>query len=247
MKKFIYIFAAIFIFNAAAQAQPFIPGLNLIFRGGLSIPLSGGTYTSKNTTPIFEGGEFKDYFKSFPGIQGEAVVNLSPSFGLFGTFSADFLTPKEARTRLPGATYVQSNATQLAGYIGPRVYINFPGNKLLKVYADAGFGFYSFKYGDEQITFATNPISQANFSYSSAAQTGFNVGAGLNFTAGPTSFVNVSVKYHNIMKKTDVSFVESYSLTSGTTTTTGTANETYDIADRSYIQLAVGVGFSLGK
>jgi len=247
LKKLIYTFIFLFVISGIAQSQPFVPSVGLVLRGGISLPLSGGTYTSKNTTPIYEGGQFKDYFRSIPGVQIEGNIDLSPSFGFFGTFGADFLTPKDARENLIGATYKQSNAVQLSGYIGPRLYINIPGNKLMKLYADAAFGFYSLKYGDEQITFATNPISQVNFSYSSASQIGFNAGIGLNLTTGPSNFVNLSVKYHNIIKKDDVNFVETYSFIQGSNTVNGTANDTYDIAERSYLQLSVGIGFSLKK
>jgi len=210
------------------------------------MPLSGGTYTSVGTTPIFEGGQFKDYFGAFPGAELEAAVNLSSSFGVFGNFSADFLTPKDSRILLAGATYTQSNSTQLSGYIGPRYYFTLPGPAPLVIYTDAALGMYSLKYGEEKITYATNPSSSDKFTYTSASQLGFNIGAGINITSSPTSFINIGIRYHNILKKTGVTFGETYTHTEGSVTTSTRENVVYDLAERSYIQIAAGIGFKFG-
>lgn len=246
MKKLIFISISIFIINGFANAQrilQFKPSISIALKGGLSVPLSGGTYTSVGTPITYEGGSFKDYFGAFPGAQLDAAINLTSSFGIFGNFSADFLTPKEARVGLSGGMYTQSNATQLSGSIGPRVYFNIPGNIFYKFYTEAGVGIYSVKYGDEKITFAN---SQDNFSYSAASQMGFNLGAGLNITSGPTSFINVSIKYHNVLKKSNVVFAETWTHNTGSQNELVILDTTYDLAERSYIQISAGIGFNFG-
>ena len=234
--------------TSASNAQkllPFIPSITIAIKGGISMPLSGGTYTSVGTPLTYEGGSFKDYFGAFPGAELDASVNLTSSFGIFGNFSADFLTPKDARVGLPGATYTQSNATQLSGSVGPRFYINLPGSLFYKFYTEAGVGIYSLKYGDEKIAFA-NSLTTDNFSYSAASQMGFNLGAGLNISAGTKTFVNISIKYHNILKKSNVSFSETWTHNTGPGNEVVILNTTYDIAERSYIQIAAGIGFNFG-
>ncbi len=230
----------------AQRVLPFKPSLNIIIKGSVSAPLSGGTYTSIGTVPIYEGGKFKDYFGAFPGAELEVAANLSPTFGVFGNFSADFMIPKDARTGLPGATYTQSNATQFSGYIGPRFYFNLPSPSQMVFYTDAALGLYSLKYGEEKIAYATNPSSSDVFTYSSASQVGFNIGAGLNINASAKTFLNIGIRYHNVMKKTGVTFAETYTHTEGTLITSSTSNTTYDIAERGYIQLAAGLGFRFG-
>jgi opacity protein-like surface antigen len=211
------------------------------------MPVSGGTYTSVGTVPTFEGGAFKDYFGAFPGAQLEVAANISSSFGVFGSFNADFMTPKDARVNALGATYTQSNATQLSGYIGPRYYFTLmPGPSPLVMYTDAALGMYSLKYGEEKITYATNPSSSDKFTYASASQLGFNIGAGINIIASPTSFITVGIRYHNIMKKDNVTFGETYTHTEGTITTQTRENTTYNIAERGYLQISAGIGFKFG-
>lgn len=249
MKKFISVFIIILTLTGIANAQrvlPFKPSLNIIIKGSVSMPLSGGTYTSVNTVPIYEGGKFKDYFGAFPGAELEVAANFTPSFGVFGNFSADFMSPKDARTGLPGATYTQANATQLSGYIGPRFYFNLPSPSQMIFYTDAALGMYSLKYGEEKIAYATAPPSSDGFTYSSASQLGFNIGAGLNINANARTFVNIGIRYHNVMKKTGVTFAETYTHTDGTGTVSAVTNTTYDIAERGYIQFAAGVGFRFG-
>ena len=249
MKKLVFVFLCLFAFNGFASAQkilPFKPSLSIVIKGGISVPVSGGTYTSLRTPVTYEGGSFKDYFGAFLGAQLDASVNLTPSFGIFGNFSADFLSPKEARVGLTGATYTQSNSTQFSGSIGPRVYVNLPGNIFSKFYTEAGFGIYSLKYGDEKITYATSGGVSDNFSYSAASQLGFNIGAGFNVSASPKSFVNISIKYHNILKKSDVTFSEKWTHTAGGQDDLIILNTAYDLASRSYIQISAGFGFNLG-
>jgi len=249
LKKLIFISISLFVLNGFASAQrilPFKPSISIALKGGLSVPLSGGTYTSVGTPITYEGGSFKDYFGAFPGAQLDAAINLTSSFGIFGNFSADFLTPKEARVGLSDGMYTQSNATQLSGSIGPRVYFNIPGNIFYKFYTEAGVGIYSVKYGDEKITYATSGGVSDNFSYSAASQLGFNIGAGFNVSASPKSFVNISIKYHNILKKSDVTFSEKWTHTAGGQDDLIILNTAYDLASRSYIQISAGFGFNLG-
>lgn len=247
MKKLFSVFILLFIVTGASHAQkilPFKPSLNIIVRGSISAPVSGGTYSSVSPVPAFEGGSFKDYFGAFPGAQLEVAANFTSSFGVFGSFNADFMTPKDSRVGFIGATYTQSNTTQMSGYIGPRYYITLmPGPSPLIMYTDAAIGMYSLKYGTEEIKYATNPQSSDKFTYSAATQLGFNIGAGINIVASATSFVNFGIRYHNVMKKTGVTFGETYTHTEGTVTTSTSENTIYDLAERGYIQISAGIGF----
>lgn len=227
MKKIIYFFSVLIMFAGTANAQIFTPSIDLTLRGNYSFLLSDSLW--------------KRDFKSFPGVQLDAVVNLTSSWGIAGTFGADFITAKERS--VPGETFTQEASSQLSGYIGPRYYINLPGNQLVKIYIDAAAGLYSFKGGNAKLTETTNPPAVTTATYHSVSQFGFNAGAGLNVSLGPKMFANFMVKYHNIPKKTDALYLNQVTFPNGTVVT-NTGTET--IPSRSYIQLGVGIGFNFG-
>jgi len=241
MKKIFYIFVLLLCITSVSNAQkllPFSPSLQLLIKGGYSTPLSGGTYSNS----IENGGNFADYFKAFPGGQIEAVVNLSSSFGIYGNASYDIIAPKEQRGGVP---YSEDNAAQFSLYAGPRYYYDIPLMPV-SIYTDVGLGIYSIKYGDYQQTLAGNPTVTDNFKYSSVTQFGFSAGAGVNISTSPFTILNFSVKYHNVLKKTGVTFVESHTQTvNGVSSTTSTSNP-YDIAERGYVQFSLGFGVKLG-
>jgi opacity protein-like surface antigen len=233
VKKTIFTFLLVMIFCGAAQAQIFKPSVNVIVRGNYSLWLSDSTW--------------KNEYKEFPGVQLEAVVNLTSMWGISGTFAADFISAKDRTLTIPGATFTQESSSQIAGYLGPRYYINLPGNKMVKIYIDAAAGLYSFKPGTFKMTETTNPPRITTISFNSVSQFGFNAGAGVNIGLGPSMFANLMVKYHNVLKKTDVVFREKITVEQQGTTTTTTINSTpEDIPARSYFQFGIGLGFTFG-
>jgi opacity protein-like surface antigen len=233
MKKTLYTLLLLVIFAGTANAQIFKPSVNVIVRGTYSLWLSDSTW--------------KDAYKEFPGVQLEAAVNLSSMWGITGTFSGDFIPAKEGTVTIPGATFTQESSPQLAGYVGPRYYINIPGNNMIKIYIDAAAGLYSFKPGTIKITETTNPPRVTTISFNSVSQFGFNAGAGLNVSLGPSMFANFMIKYHNVLKKTGVVFREKITVTQGSTTISETTSlPPEDISARSYFQFGIGLGFSFG-
>jgi hypothetical protein len=234
MKKTIYTLLLLIIFAGTANAQVIKPSVNVIMRGNYAFWLSDTNWS--------------DAYKSFPGFQAEVAFNINSNWGIVGTFAADFISSKEGTITFPGYTFTEQSSSQIAGYVGPRYYINLPQNKMVRIYVDAAAGLYSFKPGTLKATdnTATPPII-ASISFSSVSQFGFNAGAGLNVNLGPTMFANFMVKYHNVLKKTGVVFREKLTVTQGTNTISETVNSTpEDISGRSFFQFGIGLGFSFG-
>jgi opacity protein-like surface antigen len=238
MKKILFLFVFVFAVSSLSQAQNiFKPSLDLIARGNYSVWLSDST--------------FKNYYKAFPGIQLELAYNLSPQFSIYGTFSSDFIAPKERKFSIPGYSATESNSLVLAFYAGPRYNIVIPGNKNIKPYIDAGIGFYSLKFGDYKETQSTNPPATINYKYKSISQFGFNFGGGLNMDLNDATFLNFNVKYHNVPKKNNVVIRETATITTtenGTTTTTTitSALDPVNVPSRSTFQFGIGIGFKFG-
>jgi hypothetical protein len=233
MKKIIYTFLLLSSFAGTLNAQTFKPSVNVIARGNYSFWLSDSGW--------------KNAFESFPGFQIEAAVNLNSNWGIYGTFSGDFIPFKEGRVVIPGSTVTRTSTNQFAGYVGPRYYINIPGNNLLRVYVDAGAGLYSFKPGTFTITEPLNPPKVTTIGFNSLSQFGLNAGAGLNINLGPIMFANVMVKYHNILKKTGVVFTQTTTVMQGSSTTTESVNlPSETVHGRSYFQIGAGIGFTFG-
>lgn len=233
MKKITYIFLLLILFAGSADAQMFKPSVDVIARGNYSFWLSDSGW--------------KNAFESFPGFQVEAAVNLNSNWGVYGTFTGDFIPFKDGRVVIPGSTVTRTSTNQFAGYIGPRYYINIPGNNMLRVYIDAGAGLYSFTPGTFTITEPVNPPKVTKIGFSSLSQFGLNAGAGLNINLGPLMFANIMVKYHNILKKTGVVFTQTTTITQGSSTITESKNLPAEtVHGRSYFQFGIGLGFSFG-
>lgn len=234
MKKIIYTLLLLIIFAGTANAQKIKPSINAIFRGNYSLWLSDSSW--------------KDVYKSFPGFQAEIAFNVNSTWGIVGTFAADFIPEKEGTISGSGETFTRQSSSQIAGYLGPRYYINLPQNKKMRIYIDAAGGIYSFKPGTYKLTDNnTTPPTVSTLSFSSYSQFGFNAGAGVNVNLGPTVFANFMVKYHNVLKKSGVVFREKLTITQGSTTVSETVNSTpEDIPGRSFFQFGVGLGFSFG-
>ncbi|HEX2787249.1 MAG TPA: outer membrane beta-barrel protein [Ignavibacteria bacterium] len=233
MKKTFYIFLFFIFFTEAINAQTFKPSVNVIARGNYSFWLSDSGW--------------KNAFKSFPGFQVEAVVNLNSNWGIAGTFASDFIPFEDGYVVIPGSTVTRTSTNQFSGYIGPRYYINIPGNKMLRIYIDAAAGLYSFTPGTFKITDSSNPPKVTEISFSSLSQFGLNAGAGLNINLGTALFGNIMVRYHNILKKTGAVFNQTTKITQGSSTTSESVNLPAEtVHGRSYFQIGVGIGYSFG-
>ncbi|MBS1516216.1 MAG: hypothetical protein JSS63_14360 [Bacteroidetes bacterium] len=232
MKKIIFTLLLILSVTGVSSAQkllPIKPSLEIILKGGYGTPLSND--------------DFKNSFQAFPGGQLEVVANVTPSFGIYGNFSADFLTSKSQS--LLGVTTTQETTYMLSGSIGPRFYLNIPGNMLWRVYGDLGWGIYGTRPGDLTTTTVTNPAVTTKYIFNAFSQMGFNVGAGLNIGLGPIGTANVALKYHNLFSKSGVTTVNTYTVTGGSNP--GVYSGTpVDLDARSYFSVAVGLGFKIG-
>jgi hypothetical protein len=232
LKKTLFTLLLLFIavnITSAQKLLPIKPSLEIMLKGGYGTPLTND--------------DFKNNYSSFPGGQLEVVANIMPSFGIYGNFSADFLSAKD--NTLIGATRTQETSYMLSGSLGPRFYLNIPGSILWRVYGDLGWGIYASRPGDLTITESTNPVRTTKYIYNAYSQMGFNVGAGINIGLGPLGVANVSMKYHNLFSKSGVTAVNTMTVTSGNTTTVTQGTEgTLD--SRSYFSVAVGIGFKIG-
>lgn len=233
MKKAFCIFLFLILFAGIANAQIFKPSIDLTVRGNYSFWLSDSGW--------------KNAFKSFPGFQVEAAVNLNSNWGIAGIFTGDFIPFKDGYVVIPGSTVTRTSTNQFAGYIGPRYYINIPGNNIFKIYIDAAAGLYSFTPGTFKITDSSIPPKVTEISFNSLSQFGLNAGAGLNFSLGPSMFANVMIKYHNILKKTGAVFTQTTKITQGGSTTTESINLPAEtVHTRSYLQFGIGLGYTFG-
>jgi len=213
-----------------AQIMPFKPSLQVLVKGSYSTPLSHQ--------------DFKDFTSGFPGVQLELAYDINSCWGIYGNFSADFVTAKDAATPPQGVTnYKRAASTQLSGYVGPRYYFNLPSSPLWKIYADAGIGLYSLKPGDETATSVTLPTVNYTATTSSFSQMGANLGAGANVVVGSRMVLTFGAKYHFLFKKTGATVTST--LSDGTTTQTS-EDPNFTVAERSYLQFAAGIGFRLG-
>lgn len=237
MKKLLFTLLMLIMFTGLAQSQSFKPNMNLILRGDYNVWLSDSNW--------------KQTYKGFPGIQLDLVYNINSEWGIVGTFGSDFLTPKTKRDTITGGgdtlKFTWENSPQLSGYIGPRYYINLPNNKNLRIYLDAALGLYTYKPGTLKGTANTNPVTTSTTTFNSVSQFGFNIGAGINININQNIFVNLMVKYHNVLKKSGVVFKERTTIKQGNTTITDTATfPPEDITGRSYVQFGAGLGFTFG-
>lgn len=234
MKKIIYAFLFLFIASGITQAQstkivktPFTPSFQILVKGAYSVPLSHQ--------------DFKDFTSGFPGAQLELAYDFNPCWGVYGNFSADFVTAKDPVTPPQGVTnYKQASSTQLSGYVGPRYYINLRSAPLWKIFVDAGVGIYSVKPGDITATDVQTPSVNYTLTTSSNSQMGTNLGAGANVVVGSRMVVTFGAKYHFLFKKTGATLTRT--LSDGTTTTSDT-DSNYTVAERSYLQFNAGIGF----
>jgi len=230
MKKLLYVFIFMFVVTGLSNAQKmtaFKPSLQILVKGAYSTPLSHE--------------EFKDFTGGFPGAQLELAYDFNSCWGVYGNFSADFISAKGFPVTIGGVTSDLKTTTQLSGTIGPRYYFNLPSAPLWKIYADAGVGIYSVKAGDNSETSSLGSITVTQDAFS---QVGLNLGAGANVVVSSKMVVNFGAKYHFIMKKSD------YSQTGTVTTSTGSSapyvSPAGTIAERSYLQFSLGLGFRLG-
>lgn len=231
MKKILLITALLFFITGISSAQkllPIKPSIEIIFKGAFGSPLSGD--------------EFKNHYGSFPGGQLEVVGNITPNFGVYGNFSADFLSPKDVS--LIGSTVKEDNTYMLSGSVGPRFYFNLPGSMLYRFFGDLGFGIYAIRPGDVTTTLTTNPPTVTTDRHNVYTQTGFNVGAGLNIGLGPIGTANVTLKYHNLMSKSNVQVINTRTVEGANPSVN--SNIFQDVPSRSYFSVAVGLGFKLG-
>ncbi len=231
MKKILLLLVFTFFITSISSAQkllPIKPSIEIILKGALGTPLSPDSY--------------KNHYKSFPGGQLEVVANITSGFGVYGNFSADFLSPKDVS--LIGATYSEDNTYMLSGSIGPRFYFNLPGSILYRFYGDLGLGIYATRPGDSKTTLATNPPNITTDIHNAYTQTGFNVGAGINIGLGPIGMANVSLKYHNLFSKSNVQVINTRTVEGSNPSVTAGAFE--DVPSSSYFSVAVGLGFKIG-
>lgn len=232
LKKILLALLLTFFVTGISSAQkllPIKPSVEIILKGAYGTPLSDDS--------------FKNTYKSFPGGQLEIVANITPGFGVYGNFSADFLSAKDQTATIPEETIKQENTYMLSGTVGPRFYLNLPGSILYRLYGDLGFGIYATRPGDRIVT-STSPASVTTDRHNAYTQTGFNVGAGINIGLGPIGMANVSLKYHNLFSKSNVQVIN-------TTTVEGTnpsvsTGPTVDLPSSSYFSIAVGLGFKIG-
>jgi opacity protein-like surface antigen len=237
MKKLLFTLLLLIMFTGLAQSQSFKPNMNLIIRGDYNVWLSDSNW--------------KQTYKGFPGIQLDVVYNINSEWGIVGTFGADFLAPKDKRDTIAfgGDTtkFTWESSPQISGYIGPRYYINLPNNKNLRIYLDAALGLYMYKPGTLKSTSNTNPVTTSSTTFNSVSQFGFNFGVGTNINLSPSVFVNLMVKYHNVLKKSGVVFKEKTTVTQGNVTISETTTfPPENITGRSYVQFGAGIGFTFG-
>ncbi len=231
MKKILFATFLLLFLTGISSAQkllPIKPSVEIFLKGTLGTPLSND--------------DFKDHFKSFPGGQLEVIGNITPHFGVYGNFSADFLSPKEKS--LIGATYIEDNTYIISGSVGPRYYFNLPGSILYRFFADVGLGIYATRLGDETRTTNITPASATTYTlyHNSYTQIGFNAGAGINIGLGPIGMANLTIKYHSLLKKSEVNVINSITTSNGSVN----AGEPQDVPAVSYFSIAVGLGFKLG-
>ena len=231
MKKIYVVIALLLMMAGVSQAQttkivksPFTPSFQVLVKGAYSVPLSHQ--------------DFKDFTSGFPGAQLEVAYDFNPSWGVYGNFSADFISEKDPVGLPAGSTYSRKASTQLGYYVGPRYYINMRSAPLWKIFVDAGIGMYSLKLGDATETTGGVTYTTTTTSFS---QMGSNLGAGANVVVGSKMVVTFGAKYHFLFKKTGADITTTFS--DGTTTLT--VPGTVDVAERSFLQFSVGVGFRL--
>jgi hypothetical protein len=233
LKKILLITALLFFVtgNSFAQKLPLglKPSIEIILKGSYSTPLSDDS--------------FKNAYNSFPGGQLEIVGNITSAFGVYGNFSADFLSAKEPTAMIPEQTVKQENTYMLSGSIGPRFYFNLPGSILYRFYGDLGLGIYATRPGDRIIT-SMSPANVTTDRHNVYTQTGFNVGAGINIGLGPIGTANLTLKYHNLFSKSGVQVVNTRTVEGVNPSVTAGAN--VDVPSRSYFSIAVGLGFKIG-
>jgi hypothetical protein len=236
LKKIIYPFILLLVFAGLSHAQTnrvnaFKPSFQVMVKGAYSVPLS-------------HYDDFQESYKGFPGVQAELIYDFNPCWGVYGNFSADFLSYKDtlASATFPGGTYSRKASTQLVGYVGPRYYINLRSAPLWKILIDAGVGVYSLTNGDETLTNTTTGAS-ASTTYNSNTQWGINLGTGANVVVGSRVVINFGAKYHFVFKKTDATLTSTTTFSNGTPTSTFTY--TGDLPERSYLQFSLGIGFRL--
>jgi hypothetical protein len=237
MKKLIYIFIFMFAVTVAGQAQttkivkvPYTPSFQVMVKGGYSIPLS-------------HYDDFQELYKGFPGVQAELIYDFNPCWGVYGNFSADFLSYKDSIASGPffNGTFSRGSSTQLSGYVGPRYYINLRSAPLWKILVDAGVGIYSLK--DGEFTTTTTPGGTATTTSDANTQWGVNLGAGANVVVGSRMVINFGAKYHFIFEKTNATITSTTTFSNGTPSVTTTT--TGSLGERSYLQFSLGIGFRL--
>lgn len=236
MKKLIYTFVLLLVFTGLSQAQTnrvnaFKPSFQVMVKGAYSVPLS-------------HYDNFQESYSGFPGVQAELIYDFNPCWGVYGNFSADFLSYKDtiASGTFPGGSYSRKASTQLTGYIGPRYYINLRSAPLWKILIDGGVGVYSLTDGESTLTNTTTGAS-ATTSYTSNSQWGVNLGTGANVVVGSRVVINFGAKYHFVFKKTDATYTTTTTFNNGTPASTFTG--TTDLPERSYLQFSLGIGFRL--
>lgn len=232
MKKSVFTVLLLFIavnITSAQKLLPLKPSLEIMLKGGYGTPLTDDNF--KNST------------KSFPGGQLEVVANVMPNVGIYGNFSADFLSAKD-QTSTTSATK-QETSYMLSGSLGPRFYLNIPGSILWRVYGDLGWGMYASRPGDVTVTTSGSPVVTTTYIYNAYTQMGFNVGTGINIGLGPIGTANVAFKYHSIFSKAGVTAVNTKTVSGGTNAGVY-AGTPEDLPSRSYFSVAVGIGFKIG-
>ncbi|MBS1492301.1 MAG: hypothetical protein JST55_02250 [Bacteroidetes bacterium] len=232
MKKILFTaFLLLFVttISSAQKLLPIKPSVEIIVKGAFGTPLSDDN--------------FKNSFKSFPGGQLEVVGNITSSFGVYGNFSADFLSAKDQSAI--GQTITQDNTYMLSGSVGPRFYFNLPGSILYRFFGDVGFGIYATRLGDRVTTTVTTPpFTVTTDRHNVYTQTGFNIGAGINIGLGPLGLANVTLKYHNLMSKSNVQVINTRTIEGSNPSVN--SNIFQDVPSSSYFSVAVGLGFKIG-
>lgn len=232
LKKILLALVLVFFVTGASSAQkllPIKPSIEIIFKGSLGTPLSDDN--------------FKNTYKSFPGGQLEVVGNITSGFGVYGNFSADFLSAKDQSNI--GQTISQENTYMLSGSVGPRFYFNLPGSMLYRFFGDLGLGIYATRPGDRiTTTVTTPPFTVTTDRHNVYTQTGFNVGAGMNIGLGPIGTANITLKYHNLFSKSNVQVVNTRTVEGANPSVNSSIFS--DVPSSSYFSIAVGLGFKLG-
>jgi hypothetical protein len=220
LKKYLSILIILILSSNINAQTPFKPNFQITANGSMSFPVVNDKETRNNHT--------------FPGFQIELTYNISKHWGMNGNFSSDYLS-----TLVPIRDI--ENSHQLSGFLSARYYITYWKQETARIYVDIGIGVYSYSEGNTTTYTQSGslflPIVHA---YSSVTQGGFNLGFGINKFLFHNLFLSSTVRYHDVLERSEVPQTITNTSSSGNVTTDKVAVK---VEGRSYFQAALGVGF----